>query len=124
MKTALYIEDGVTQLVLTPENGFEKILFERYLGKKCEITRGSFYECRAGHVRYMPHPSGDDSLILRFIGTAAETPDADSLGKALILALTEGRHIFNGSWVMRDGLKALTDAGIEIPDVLREFMPH
>ena len=52
MKTAIYIENGVVQLVLTAESDFERMA----LGKledinACETYRGSFYECSGGWVR-------------------------------------------------------------------------
>lgn len=53
MKTAIYIEDGTYQLVITPETEFEKksiVAFqERTLDAK--IFYGSFYDCRGGWVR-------------------------------------------------------------------------
>lgn len=75
MKTAIYIEDGVVQLVLTPEGEFEKNALKAFEGKPVEtsIFAGSFYDCRGGWVRqsqvfptaYKPHGTDDRSLILR-----------------------------------------------------------
>ena len=64
MKTAIYIEDGSTQLVLTPENDWEtKVIAGIQQGlQEVEILRGSFYECRGGYFR---HGGTDDSLMLR-----------------------------------------------------------
>lgn len=64
MKTAIYIEDGRTQLVLTPENDWEKSVVSAIeLGSQnVSIQRGSFYECRGGWVR---ESSGQESLIIR-----------------------------------------------------------
>ena len=63
MKTAIYIENGMSQVVLTPENEFEKNAM-KHLAAAENITayRGSFYECQGGWSR---HGTGDDSLILR-----------------------------------------------------------
>lgn len=63
MKTAIYIEDGITQLVLTPESEFErKVVSSVTKGEqKCHIHTGSFYECQGGWVR---QGSDDSSLIL------------------------------------------------------------
>lgn len=61
MKIALYIEDGLEQVVLTPESDTEKAI----LGKLSDGTRslsihqGSFYECRGGWVRYSPAYDGE-----------------------------------------------------------------
>jgi hypothetical protein len=65
MKTAIYIEDGVTQLVLTPENDFEKDVVSK-IGQgeqEVNIYNGSFYECRGGWNRQSLNK--DESLILR-----------------------------------------------------------
>jgi len=76
MKTAIYVEDGVVQLVITPETEFEKNALSSFEEKSIEakIFAGSFYDCRGGWTRQKEyHPSdmfrsskGDDkSLILR-----------------------------------------------------------
>ena len=79
MKIALYIEDGLEQIVLTPEGDTEKaILGKLHDGSRAlSITRGSFYECRGGWVRQ----SGDDSstmLVLRRQPTTTPTDDDSS----------------------------------------------
>lgn len=70
MKTAIYIEGGVTQLVLTPENEFEKNVLGSFADKKLttNIFQGTFYDCRGGWARqkdYYPSGSEDRSLIIR-----------------------------------------------------------
>jgi hypothetical protein len=55
VKTAMYIEDGVTQVVLTPTTDDEKAILA-LVEKAAEsgalsVYRGSFYECRGGWVR-------------------------------------------------------------------------
>lgn len=68
MKTAIYIEDGVAQLVITPENDFEKNALRsfEYKPTEAQIFAGSFYDCRGGWARQTDyHPSADRSLILR-----------------------------------------------------------
>ena len=64
MKTAIYIEHGVTQLVLTPENDWEKDVLAKFTQgqRNFEIYRGSFYKCQGGWDRQQ---QGDESLILR-----------------------------------------------------------
>jgi len=80
MKTAIYAEDGVVQVVLTPESEWEQDIIRRF-GDAPEATvkimRGSFYECRGGWNRVKFHnadeygqlgrlyPPADSSLILR-----------------------------------------------------------
>jgi len=85
MKTAIYIEDGVVQLVITPESDFEKnalsTMREKRLG--ATIFDGSFYDCRGGWIRqteyYNQHLHGisrdseDKSLIIR----VNESPELD-----------------------------------------------
>ena len=78
MKTAIYIEDGVTQLVITPETDFEKSTLRMLGGEdgdvEAKMHTGSFYDCRGGWVRqsqYNAHmhdlsaDRGDSSLILK-----------------------------------------------------------
>ena len=75
MKTAIYIEDGVMQLVLTPESDFEKQCLGTFHKQEFETKffDGSFYDCRGGWVRQNPYydrgcysidNSRDHSLIL------------------------------------------------------------
>lgn len=74
MKTAIYIEDGVVQLVITPEGEFEKNALKSFEDKPVEakVFAGSFYDCRGGWTRQKQYysPSGysdsnDRSLIIR-----------------------------------------------------------
>tara|TARA_Y100000310_G_C20671515_1_gene810547 strand:- start:496 stop:756 length:261 start_codon:yes stop_codon:yes gene_type:complete len=75
MKTAIYIEDGITQIVLTPENDFEKYVLSKNNNNDFDtkIFTGSFYDCRGGwisqskHYQYNPQFGDDDrekSLII------------------------------------------------------------
>lgn len=74
MKTAIYIEDGTVQLVITPESEFEKDALRPFSEKPMEaqVFSGVFYDCRGGWVRQKEHYPGDGhrqgnemSLILR-----------------------------------------------------------
>lgn len=76
MKTAIYIEDGTVQLVITPETEFEKRALETFRDKPIDakLFSGSFYDCRGSWIRQQtyrePHFSSnydktDQSLILR-----------------------------------------------------------
>ena len=81
MKTAIYIEDGIMQLVLTPENDFEKDALSSFNDKETtsEIFSGSFYDCRGGWIRQNSYHSpmhgmglsardaNDQSLILKTV---------------------------------------------------------
>lgn len=53
MKIALYIEDGLEQVVLTPEGQAEKDILSRIHdgSREIQLHRGSFYECRGGWIR-------------------------------------------------------------------------
>ena len=64
MKTAIYITEGSTQVVLTPENEWEKqVIASIEQGQKSlSIYRGGFYECQGGWVRQSGY---EESLILR-----------------------------------------------------------
>jgi hypothetical protein len=88
MKTAIYIEDGTVQLVITPETPFEKNAMSQFTGKELQakLFSGSFYDCRGGWVRQkayyqqfehgMPKNNDDDSLILRIDESKPEVPQA------------------------------------------------
>lgn len=54
MKIALYIEDGLEQIVLTPDSETEKaILGKLHDGsRELSIKRGGFYGCQGGWVRF------------------------------------------------------------------------
>ena len=62
MQTAVYIEDGHEQIVLTPETEFEKMIVSKLIKRElgCEIKKESFYHCQGGYLRQ----SSDDSLII------------------------------------------------------------
>jgi hypothetical protein len=53
MKTAIYIEDGTTQVVLTPESEVEHnaLGLLRQSNVEMKIMEGSFYDCRGGWVQ-------------------------------------------------------------------------
>lgn len=78
MKTAIYIEDGVVQLVITPESEFEKNAVSQFSDAPTEtkIFSGSFYDCRGGWTRQSAYYNSssmfsggkdlsDKSLIIR-----------------------------------------------------------
>ncbi len=86
MKTAIYIEDGIVQLVITPESEFEKNAISMFNDKPigAHLFKGSFYDCRGGWIRqntYIkndglhgygnPHNPKDNSLMIR----VNETPE-------------------------------------------------
>ena len=76
MKIALYMEDGLEQIVLTPENETE----EGILGKvhddsrEMSIKRGEFYGCQGGWTRwkkkytqspyYSDEPNDESTIIV------------------------------------------------------------
>jgi hypothetical protein len=66
MKTAIYIEDGAVQLVITPESDFEKNALKAFEDKptSTRIHHGSFYHCQGGWARH-GRSEEDRSLILR-----------------------------------------------------------
>lgn len=87
MKTAIYIEDGTVQLVITPETEFEKNALSSFEAKPLEakVFVGSFYDCRGGWVRQQRHTPQNDyihrsldnedrSLILRVTEPENKTP--------------------------------------------------
>lgn len=76
MKIALYIKDGLEQIVLTPETDREKTILEGLNdeSRTLEIRRGEFYGVRGGWTRwktpetYFDGPRGGDvstMIVLR-----------------------------------------------------------
>lgn len=65
MKTLVLINEGILQLVLTPETDWEHhalhSIGERGEANEVVLKRGSFYECQAGYVR---QSETDESLII------------------------------------------------------------
>lgn len=68
MKIALYIEDGLEQIVLTPESETEKGIIGKLSdgSRMLEIRRGSFYVCNGGWTRFngAPQPKEDASTMI------------------------------------------------------------
>lgn len=54
MKIALYVEDGLEQIVLTPETETESGIVGKLHddGRTLSVKRGSFFKCQGGWVRY------------------------------------------------------------------------
>lgn len=66
MKSAIYLDEGNTQLVLTPENEWEKNILKMIHQTIPDKTyMGGFYECRGGWYRQNTEYSTDESLIIR-----------------------------------------------------------
>lgn len=68
MKSAIYIQDGLLQFVLTPETEVDKKVLDKIEKAKGLTTcRGSFYECQGGWMRYRQYginqEERDESLI-------------------------------------------------------------
>lgn len=85
MKIALYIQDGLEQIVLTPESPTERnILGKLHDGSRdLTIKRGSFYYCQGGWMRqgatsassiYGVTSSDDDSTMIVLRPGAATEP--------------------------------------------------
>lgn len=82
MRTAIYIEGDVMQLVLTPDNDWEKKALAAFHDKKFKVNffDGAFYDCRGGWTRqktiyrspYDSQLSEDSSLIVRAEPNALE----------------------------------------------------
>ena len=81
MKTAIYIEDGFVQLVITPESDFEKNALTSFQEKPLDakIFDGSFYDCRGGWVRQ------NDYMQFNSMHSQRKEP------KSLIIAIKESQ---------------------------------
>lgn len=70
MKIALYIEEGLEQIVLTPETSTEKGLLEKlHAGREMSIHRNSFYRTVGGFVR-----QSTDDVSTMIVLVAAKKP--------------------------------------------------
>jgi hypothetical protein len=83
MKIALYIEDGLEQIVLTPQSDTEKaILGKLHDGtRSLDIKKGSFFQCKGGWTRFGAHSvsevyghssSNDESTMIILSAKEAE----------------------------------------------------
>lgn len=70
MKSALYIEDGLVQLVLTPQTAAERSILKHLENEEircAHVIQGSFGGCRGGYIRMFeggPHDN-NRSLIIK-----------------------------------------------------------
>ena len=55
MKTAIYIEDGRIQFVLTPETEIDQNVLKEIESTNLKTYRGNFYACRGGWTRQDPN---------------------------------------------------------------------
>jgi len=66
MKSAIYIDEGVTQIALTPENEWEKNALKMINSSEgVKSFWGGFYECQGGWYRHRAGNYPQDSLIFR-----------------------------------------------------------
>lgn len=78
MKIALYIEDGLEQIVLTPTSDTEKGILGKLSdgSRQLSIKTGSFYECAGGWVRN--DRSDQSTLIILTPIPPVGVPDKDA----------------------------------------------
>ena len=67
MKTAIYIEDGDVQLVLTPQNEWERNALKSFGSDvRATVIQGEFYTCQGGWHRHSQYDDTPErSLIIR-----------------------------------------------------------
>lgn len=63
MKIAFYSEDGLDQIVLTPETATERAMLDKVHDGDPDLSvkRGSFYHCQGGWTR---QSAADDSTMI------------------------------------------------------------
>ena len=76
MKTAIYVEDGVLQVVITPETDFERDAIKTVSDGAMETTiyNGEFYKCQGGWNRHDSHADDKKSLMIRAVKKEAKEP--------------------------------------------------
>jgi len=93
MKTAIYIEDGIVQLVLTPQNKWEKDAMKSFKGElSVQTFTGSFYDCRGGWIRQdaiSPWEKNDDESIMIRIDEKKEEIKQDPKSKFVIRDISD-----------------------------------
>ena len=87
MKTAIYVEDNVTQIVLTPATAFEREILARISREEVvqvRVVRGSFCRDPEGWQRFagagLDHGAPEQCLMLRVGGTADDGLSPSSVG--------------------------------------------
>lgn len=82
MKIALYIEDGLEQIVLTPEGETEKAILAKIHdgSRELAIRRGTFYPCRGGWMRWDDHGREDSTMLVLRAKQAGEPVDCVVIG--------------------------------------------
>lgn len=65
MKTAIFLKDGYTQVILTPETEWEKTALDAIEASNGDLSvkRGEFYACQGGYIRQSEHRADDLMLI-------------------------------------------------------------
>lgn len=81
MKIALYIEDGIEQIMLTPQSQAERDILDKMSSgnRTMKIYRGEFYHCKGGWHRWGEPPSAQFVTETRDLSTIIVlTPPPDS----------------------------------------------
>ena len=89
MKTAIYVEDGVTQIVFTPATEFEREILSRISREdvvQVRVAKGSFRRDPEGWQRFagagLDHEAQEQCLMLRLgaVGDGYTLTPVDGLG--------------------------------------------
>lgn len=66
MKIALYIEDGLEQIVLTAQSETEKNILAKLHddSRAMSLKRGGFYACQGGWTRQRDSAADDSTIIV------------------------------------------------------------
>jgi hypothetical protein len=83
MKIAFYVEDGLEQIVLTPESKVETDMLGKLHdgSRELSILKGSFFDCQGGWKRHTPFQAsqfsygtdkGDESTMIVLRPAAGE----------------------------------------------------
>lgn len=66
MNIALYIEDGLEQIVLTPETPTEASILQKIHdgSRELSLRHGQFYRCMGGWVRQSDHEQKSTMIVL------------------------------------------------------------
>ena len=109
MKLAVYIENGVTQFVLTPEDEFEQRMVAGLEKKNIEakLNVGSFFACQGGWQRNslgLSQQRDDRSLIVQVVEAAPRELAEDPVRIALerLVRASEARENLKAQGITDD----------------------
>lgn len=66
MKISVLIEENIQQVILKPENDYEKRILKSMEKKDNDVSfkSGEFYQCQGGYITHHSRPNTEDLMIV------------------------------------------------------------